>query len=105
MFTARIKAAAGNADSIHMKCFALAAILSFAIPASALAQVPNPRALAPQEPRRKPLAGPVRPGARFQKMTPKQKIAGPKAGQRGAGVPQVKGKNLKRALKMKNGSK
>jgi hypothetical protein len=82
-----------------MKCFALAAILTFAISASALAQVPNPRALAPQEPRRKPLAGPVRPGARLQKIAPKQKIAGPKAGQRGAGVPQQKGKKLKRRSK------
>lgn len=88
-----------------MKCFALAAILSFAISAGALAQVPNPRALAPQEPRRKPLAGPIRPAARLQKISPKQKIAGPKAGQRGAGVPQKKGKKLKGVPKMKNGSK
>jgi hypothetical protein len=36
---------------------------------------------------------------RLQKITPKQKIAGPAAGQRGAGVP------MHRSRKKKNGSK
>jgi hypothetical protein len=44
---------------------------------------------------------------RLQKIVPRNKIAGPAMGQRGAGVPhQMKrGSKMKRRSKMKNGSK
>jgi len=72
-----------------MKCFApcvrLAVILVFGIAALASAQVPNQRPLAPQEPRRVTMQ--PQGANRLQKLTPRNKVAGPAAGHRGAGVP------------------
>jgi hypothetical protein len=66
-----------------MKYFALL----FAISVAGLAQVPYQHSVAPPEPRR--FNTPQPPGAHgLQKLTPKNKIAGPAAGQRGAGVPK-----------------
>src|SRR5271155_275515 len=91
-----------TADHHSMKCFApsvrRAAILVLWIAATwmaaiASAQVPYQRPSAPPEPRRV-TAQPL--GAnRLQKIVPRNKIAGPASGQRGAGVPR-RGK-MKRA--------
>ena len=78
-----------------MKLFALAILIT----AGAFAQVPNQRPLSPQEPRHVSVAQPPAPN-HLQKLQPRNKIAGPAMGQRGAGVPHRK---LKK--KMKNGSK
>jgi hypothetical protein len=76
---------------LNMKVFALA------ISASALAQVPYQRPSTPPEPRRMQMAH--APGAgRLRKIVPRNKIAGPAMGERGAGVPR-------RGKQMKNGSK
>jgi hypothetical protein len=76
-----------------MKCLALTAILVFGISA----QVPNPRPLAPPEPRRHPLA-PATPAANhLQKLTPRNNALG--KGKHGKGAQKRKG-GLKR-----NGSK
>ena len=90
-----------------MKCFApsvrCAAILVLWIAAVASAQVPYQRPLAPQEPKRATM---VPQGAnRLQKLTPRNKIAGPAAGQRGGGVPHRGAGKMKRPAKIKNGSK
>jgi hypothetical protein len=87
-----------------MKCFApcvrRAAIFVVWIAAMASAQVPYQRPLAPQEPKRVTMQ--PQGANRLQKIVPRNKIAGPAAGQRGGGVPHRK---MKRARKMKNGSK
>jgi hypothetical protein len=83
-----------------MKCFALCvrrvAILVLAISASAIAQVPYQRPQTPPEPRR---GVQPRVANHLQKMVPKKKIAPPRPGQRGAGMPK------RQARKMKNGPK
>jgi hypothetical protein len=61
--------------------------LLFAISVAGFAQVPYQHPVAPPEPRR--FNAPQLPGAHgLQKLTPKNKIAGPASGQRGAGVPK-----------------
>ena len=87
--TIRAGAVGANCRWTLMKCFAQivrrAAILVIWIAAIAPAQVPYPKPLSPQQPRRVTM----RPqGAnRLQKIVPRNKIAGPTVGQRGAGVP------------------
>jgi hypothetical protein len=72
-----------------MKFFAIA-ILAI----SATAQVPYQRSATPPEPRRMQMGKPQ--GARqLQKIVPRNKIAGPAMGQRGAGVPRRKAKQMK----------
>ncbi|HTB13758.1 MAG TPA: hypothetical protein VK752_19420 [Bryobacteraceae bacterium] len=84
-----------------MKCLAprvrRAAIFVLWIAASASAQVPYQHPSAPPEPRRVTMA--PQGANRLQKIVPRNKIAGPAIGQRGAGVPHKKGR------KKKNGSK
>jgi hypothetical protein len=80
---------------VNMKFFATAILV---ISASALAQVPYQRSATPPEPRRMQMGKPQGTN-RLQKIVPRNKIAGPAMGQRGAGVPKRKAK------RMKNGSK
>jgi hypothetical protein len=80
-----------------MKIVRSAAVLVVSIAAVASAQVPNRPPTHPPLPRRMTMQ--PQGANRLQKITPKQKIAGPAAGQRGAGVP------MHRSRKKKNGSK
>lgn len=76
-----------------MKGIALAILISV----GALAQVPYQRAHGAQEPRRIQRS---RPANHLKKVKPKTKVAGPKMGQRGAGVPhRVKKARMNRAKK------
>ena len=87
-----------------MTCFALyvrrVGILVLWVSASALAQVPYQRPQTPPEPRR---GVQPRAGNHLRKVVRANKVAPPRPGQRGAGLP--KRRSLKTNPKMKNGSK
>ncbi len=70
------------------------------IAGSVFAQVPYQRPSAPPEPRRVNMT--PQGANRLQKIVPRNKMAAPKAGERGAGVPH---KKVRMRRKMKNGSK
>jgi hypothetical protein len=82
---ARVMCCERTADHKSMKFFALM-VAVLAISANALAQVPYQRSAAPTEPRRMQMT--PQGANRLQKLAPRNKIAGPAMGQRGAGIPR-----------------
>jgi hypothetical protein len=87
------------AESVKNRRWMHVMFFAVVIAAGALVQVPFQRPSAPPEPRRVQM---VQPRAnQLQKMVPRNKIAGPAIGERGAGVPQ----RVRRGRRMKNGSK